>query len=149
VGLLKVANNLSDVLSASTSLSNIGGMAKATYDPQNISADAFARANQTGTQAISTVSGLQTALNTKFDTTSFGPAIDAATAKTVLVDADKIPIADSAATFAFKSVTLANLITSIFTTGRTIANVIVQASSFRMKNAGGFSPIFRCHRPDR
>jgi hypothetical protein len=65
VGLLKASNNLSDVLSASTSLSNIGGMAKSTYDPNNINADAFARANHTGTQAISTVSGLQTALDAK------------------------------------------------------------------------------------
>lgn len=58
VGLLKSANNLSDVANAATSLANIGGMAKATYDPQNINADAFARANQTGTQAQSTIVNL-------------------------------------------------------------------------------------------
>ncbi|OWV62593.1 hypothetical protein ATY75_12275 [Rhizobium sp. N122] len=57
-GLLKSANNLSDVVNAATSLANIGGMAKATYDPQNIAADAFARANQTGTQAQSTIVNL-------------------------------------------------------------------------------------------
>jgi hypothetical protein len=57
-GLLKAANNLSDVQSGPTSLANIGGMAKATYDPQNINADAFARANQTGTQAQSTIVNL-------------------------------------------------------------------------------------------
>lgn len=35
-GFLLAANNLSDVVSATTSLTNLGGMAKATYDPANI-----------------------------------------------------------------------------------------------------------------
>lgn len=42
-----------------------GDMLAATYDPQGKAADAFARANHTGTQAISTVAGLQTALDAK------------------------------------------------------------------------------------
>ena len=42
-----------------------GAMLKVQYDPQSIAADAFARANHTGTQAISTVAGLQTALDSK------------------------------------------------------------------------------------
>jgi hypothetical protein len=42
-----------------------GDMLKATYDPTNIAGDAFARANHTGAQAISTVTGLQTALDAK------------------------------------------------------------------------------------
>ncbi len=46
-----------------------GLMLDSVYDPQNKHADAFARANHTGTQAISTVSGLQTALDTKAATT--------------------------------------------------------------------------------
>lgn len=42
-----------------------GDMTMATYDPQGKSADAFARANHTGAQAIGTVTGLQAALNAK------------------------------------------------------------------------------------
>ncbi len=40
-------------------------MLAALYDPQGIVANAFARANHTGTQAIATVSGLQSALDAK------------------------------------------------------------------------------------
>lgn len=40
-----------------------GFMLQSVYDPQGKEADAFARANHTGEQAISTVTGLQTALN--------------------------------------------------------------------------------------
>jgi len=42
-----------------------GVMAVATYDPQGIGGDAFARTNHTGEQAISTVTGLQPALDAK------------------------------------------------------------------------------------
>ncbi|WP_244598850.1 hypothetical protein [Rhizobium tubonense] len=42
-----------------------GLMPKSVYDPANHNADAFARANHTGVQAISTVTGLQTALDSK------------------------------------------------------------------------------------
>lgn len=40
-----------------------GDMLKSVYDPTNINASAFARANHTGTQTISTVTGLQAALD--------------------------------------------------------------------------------------
>jgi hypothetical protein len=42
-----------------------GDMVASVYDPQDIGGDAFARANHTGAQAISTVTGLQTALDGK------------------------------------------------------------------------------------
>lgn len=42
-----------------------GKMDESVYDPQNKAADAFARANHTGTQAISTVTNLQTTLDAK------------------------------------------------------------------------------------
>lgn len=42
-----------------------GDMEAATYDPQNIADDAFDRANHTGSQAISTVTDLQTTLDAK------------------------------------------------------------------------------------
>lgn len=42
-----------------------GDMNASTYDPQEIADDAFARANHTGTQGISTITGLQTALDGK------------------------------------------------------------------------------------
>ncbi len=56
-------------------------MQASVYDPQNINNDAFDRANHTGTQAISTVSGLETALDdsvipqfvTKADAEAFTP----------------------------------------------------------------------------
>lgn len=46
--------------------SGSGDMQISTYDPQNVSGDAFLRANHTGTQAIATISGLQTALDDKY-----------------------------------------------------------------------------------
>lgn len=46
-----------------------GDMDAATYDPQNVGGDAFDRANHTGEQAISTVTGLQTALDDKLEET--------------------------------------------------------------------------------
>lgn len=42
-----------------------GDMLEAVYDPQGIGLDAFARANHTGQQAITTVTGLQSALDGK------------------------------------------------------------------------------------
>ena len=51
------------------SSSGTDGMSKAIYDPNNIGADVYARANHTGTQTISTITGLQSALNSKSDTT--------------------------------------------------------------------------------
>lgn len=42
---------------------SIGNMAASVYDPANIAADIFDRANHTGSQAISTIAGLQAALN--------------------------------------------------------------------------------------
>lgn len=40
-----------------------GDMLRAVYDPQDIDGDAFARENHTGEQAISTITGLQSALD--------------------------------------------------------------------------------------
>jgi hypothetical protein len=48
-------------------VADLGFMQESVYDPQGKHADAFARANQTGVQAISTVTGLQTALDSKAD----------------------------------------------------------------------------------
>lgn len=46
-------------------LAGEGDMMASTYDPTSIEGDAFARANHTGAQAISTVTGLQTELDLK------------------------------------------------------------------------------------
>src|SRR6202012_2652872 len=46
-----------------------GAMSAFVYDPTNKMADAFARANHTGVQAISTITNLQTALDAKADDT--------------------------------------------------------------------------------
>lgn len=63
----------------------VGDMLKSVYDPQNINADSFARANQTGQQAISTVAGLQTALDSKADaaatTTALAGKVDVVAGK--------------------------------------------------------------------
>lgn len=62
-----------------------GDMSASTYDPQNIAGDTFARANHTGSQAISTITGLQSALDGKAssshthsisDTTGLQSALD-------------------------------------------------------------------------
>lgn len=57
-----------------------GFMLQTMYDPQGIEDDAFDRANHTGSQAISTVTGLQTALNNLGNT-------DTALAASILVAA--------------------------------------------------------------
>jgi len=51
-----------------------GDMVAVTYDPQSIAADAFSRTNHTGAQAISTVTGLQAALDAKAATSGLGTA---------------------------------------------------------------------------
>lgn len=64
-----------------TTPSDIAGkMATATYDPQGIADDAFDRANHTGSQAISTITGLQDELDDKAD--------DAATTAALAAKAD-------------------------------------------------------------
>ncbi len=52
----------------------MGDMSKAVYDPQNINGDAFARANMTGVQAISTITGLQAVLDSKVVSVTAGDA---------------------------------------------------------------------------
>ena len=51
---------------------SMGDMLREIYDPQGINADVFARANHTGSQGISTVSGLQSALDSKVDDSQIG-----------------------------------------------------------------------------
>lgn len=64
-------------------------------------------------------------------------AIHAATGKSALDDADELGLADSAASWALKKVTIANLITSIFKTTRTITNAQFASASFKLFNAAG------------
>lgn len=59
-----------------------GDMSKAVYDPQNINADAFARANHTGTQSYTTITGLGTAAIQ--NTTAFATAAQGAKADTAV-----------------------------------------------------------------
>ena len=58
-------NQFLDATGNYSSPSGSGDMTKNVYDPQNIDADAFDRANHTGTQSISTVTDLQTELDDK------------------------------------------------------------------------------------
>lgn len=70
------------------------------------------------------------------------PTLSAAANKASPSDTDRIPILDAAASLALKYITIPNLVGAIFSVGRTIANAVFQASSFRLNNAGGFSPVF-------
>lgn len=118
-----------------------GAMSAFVYDPNNHMADAFDRANHTGTQAISTVVNLQSSLDAKLSISAFSTSLtaslpgvlNAATTKNALADADEMPLLDSADSFSLKSYTLADLINSIFTTARTITNAYFAAASFRLR----------------
>ncbi len=59
-----------------------GDMLSSVYDPQGRTGDAFSRANHTGTQAISTVSGLQSALDAKADDADLAGKFDIPTGTT-------------------------------------------------------------------
>ncbi|MBN9278935.1 MAG: DUF2793 domain-containing protein, partial [Hyphomicrobium sp.] len=61
--LAKASNDDGDV--AWTTPAGGGDMLASVYDPNGIAADAFARANHTGAQAIDTITGLHTALDDK------------------------------------------------------------------------------------
>lgn len=85
------------------------------------SADAFllARANHTGTQLAATISDFNAAalLAAPAETQqSIGNLVNAATAKTILVDADMIGVMDSAAGNIWKKFSFANLKTAILAT---------------------------------
>tara|TARA_R110002020_G_scaffold52380_5_gene147244 strand:+ start:57 stop:758 length:702 start_codon:yes stop_codon:yes gene_type:complete len=69
---------ISDVIIYDPDDGGSGDMLKSTYDPTDINASAFDRSNHTGTQAISTVSGLQASLDDKVNT-SFTPIAIATT----------------------------------------------------------------------
>ena len=60
-----------------TVVDTTGLMLQSVYDQQGIEADAFARGNHTGTQAISTVAGLQTALDAKASNAQLSAAVAA------------------------------------------------------------------------
>lgn len=60
------------------------GMEAATYDPQGVEDDAFDRTNHTGAQAISTVTGLQTALDGKAATSHTHAISDVTNLQTTL-----------------------------------------------------------------
>lgn len=112
---------------------DLGFMATDTYDPQGIEDDAFERANHTGTQAISTVTGLQTALNAKADEADTDtPNLPE---KTTPVDADGIRIWDSVGA-AFKLLTFANLKAWILTE---LANLLTKTGTV-IAYAGNAAP---------
>lgn len=74
----KVSNGDLDI---AWTTAGVGDMLKAIYDPQNKNADAFARANQTGTQSYTTITGLGTAAQSNagdFATSAQGALADSA-----------------------------------------------------------------------
>ncbi|MBY5734053.1 hypothetical protein HFO26_27785 [Rhizobium leguminosarum] len=118
-----------------------GAMSAFVYDPNNHMADAFDRANHTGTQAISTVASLQSSLDLKLSISAFSTTLatslpgvlNAATTKNAIADADKMPLLDSADAFSLKAYTLADLINSVFKTARIITNAYFAAATFRLR----------------
>lgn len=75
----KVSNTNLDI---AWTTAGVGDMLKSVYDPQNKNADAFARANQTGTQSYTTITGLgSAALN---NTGDFATAAQGALANTAV-----------------------------------------------------------------
>lgn len=78
----QVLGKVSDTnLDIAWTTAGVGDMLKSVYDPQNINADAFARANQTGTQSYTTITGLgSAALNNTgdFATAAQGALADSA-----------------------------------------------------------------------
>jgi hypothetical protein len=68
-------NAANNAFEAFTPGAGAGDMTKATYDPQTIEGDAFARANHTGSQAISTVTNLQSGLDAKAALVSTGATV--------------------------------------------------------------------------
>ncbi|WP_105435683.1 hypothetical protein [Neorhizobium tomejilense] len=66
-----------------------------------------------------------------------GAAIHNAATKAALADADEMAVIDTAAANVLKKFTLANLISSIFKTARTILNAQFDAASFKLFNAAG------------
>lgn len=66
--------------------------------------------------------------------TLFAATLVASAAKAAIIDADTMPLLDSAASNVLKKFTFANLITSLFNTSRVLANVNV-SSLFRIRDA--------------
>lgn len=106
-----------------------GDMMSATYDPQGIEADAFDRANHTGTQSADTItdgttnkaftagektklSGVETNADVT-DAANVGAAIHGASAKTTPVNADTLPLIDSADSNALKKISYQNLASAV------------------------------------
>lgn len=118
VGALLSANNLSDLTSAVTARSNLG---LGTLATQNGTFSGTSSGINTGDQTnISGNAGTATALQTSrtidgqgFDGTAnitvIAPGTHAATSKATPVDADEIPLVDSAASNVLKRLTWANL----------------------------------------
>ena len=79
-------NDLSDKPTGAGS----GDMTAATYDPTNVAADAFSRANHTGEQAISTVTGLQSALDDRLEAADIDTLADL---NTIVTDATLVDVA--------------------------------------------------------
>lgn len=70
-----------------------GDMLKATYDPQGKNADAFARANHTGTQAASTITGLATvATSGSYADLSGKPTLGTAAAQNTGTSGANVPL---------------------------------------------------------
>ncbi|MCB0448403.1 MAG: hypothetical protein KDD03_13030, partial [Gelidibacter sp.] len=93
-----------------------GDMLKSVYDPTNINASAFDRANHTGTQLASTISDFASSVISAaastyqaiLTATNFGAFIVGLTSKTTPVDADSISVVDSEASNVQKKVSLTN-----------------------------------------
>ncbi len=99
------ATTASYTTALNTKLNGIATGATANDTDANLKA----RANHTGTQLAATISDFSTAADLRITVTSVGTTLAAATAKTTPVDADTMPLSDSAASNVMKKVTWANI----------------------------------------
>lgn len=110
----------------------VGDMLKSIYDPQNKNADAFARANQTGTQSAATITGLATVATTgAYANLSGLPTLGTAAAQntTAFATAAQGALADSAVQPAATQTLTNKRVTPRFTTIASTATLTPNANT--------------------
>lgn len=126
-GDMLAANNLSDLTNKPQALANIGGA----------SLTALAAGTVTATPTDNTVSTAKIANSAVTQAKLASDIVSGWSAKSSMADADQFLIGDSAASNVAKKITLANVIASIFTTARTIANAQFASATFKLFNSAG------------
>jgi len=98
LGDLLAANNLSDIPDPATALANLGGMAKATYDPTNVAGDAFDMDNMVEGAVTKILTAAERAAIAALGTAAYADILDADTFAGAT--ASNVPSAESTKAFA-------------------------------------------------